>query len=238
VPGPVAAARAVLRSVRLAGPARSASPVSGRLMTPWLAAGAGIVVAAVLAANVPHAVLTYSQTYPGTKCQQPACGSRPPGGGRGGLTAKDPGIELKRANQPPAARAVAPGSPAAPAAKAPVFPSFPPHRGYPRPHYPIAPVEVQYQTMQRWSSGFTAVITIMSRATLYDWRLAFRYPGVGIDSVTGAKWAASGDGGVATAVPWPWGGPPGNIVRIMIVANGTPGQPTACTFDGTRCSFG
>jgi hypothetical protein len=201
-------------------------------MTPWLAAGAGIVVAAVLAANVPHAVLTYSQTYPGTNCQEPSCRSVSPGDHHGGLAARDPGIELKRPNHRAAAGTTSPESPAA------KEPSSPAQAGSPGPHYPIAPVELRYQTMRRWSSGFTALITIMSQVTLNHWRLAFRYPGADIDSVTGAKWVARGDGGVATAVPWPWGGPPGNIVRIMIVANGAPWRPTACRFDGTRCSFG
>jgi hypothetical protein len=204
-------------------------------MTPWLAAGAGIVVAAVLALNVPQAVLTYSRTDPGTKCQPPSCASVSPGQQRGGLAAKDPGIELKHANRPAVPGGAPPKSPGDPAA---TNPAGPPHAWYPNPHYPVPGVEVLYQTMQRWPSGFSGLITIMSQLPLGDWRLAFQYLGVHIDSVTGAKWTASGDGGVATAVPWPWGGPPGNVVRIMIVANGVPGQPTACRFDGTRCSFG
>lgn len=212
-------------------PVRSVNPRSGRLMTPWLAAGAGIVVAAVLALNVPHPVLTYIHTYPGTNCDEPSCGSVSPGHQLGGLAAKDPGIELKHANHTAAAGA----TPPAPVAKDPAAQA---HAGIQGPHYPAAPVEVQYQTLQRWPSGFTALITIMSQATLSNWRLAFKYPGAGIDSVAGAKWAARGDGGVATAVPWPWGRPPGDVVRIMIVANGTPGQPTACWFDRARCSFG
>ncbi len=240
MPGPVPAVRAVARQFRsgkvvrpfgsLIRPVRSVNPLSGRLMTPWLAAGAGVVVAAVLALNVSHPVLTYSRTYPGTNCDEPSCGSASPGHQVGGLTARDPGIELRHPNHPAAA-----GLRPALAAKDPAAPA---QAGNPGPRYPAAPVEVQYQTMRRWSSGFTALITIASRSTLGNWRLAFKYPGTGIDSVAGAKWAATGDGGVATAVPWPWGSPAGNIVRIMIVANGTPGQPTACRFDGARCSFG
>jgi hypothetical protein len=204
-------------------------------MTPWLAAGAGIVVAAVLALNVPRTVLTYSQTDPGTNCQEPSCGSVSPGHQRGGLAAKDPGMKLKHAGRPAVAGTKPPGPAAVPAARDPRTPA---RAGHPKPPYPAAPAEVQYQTMQRWPSGFTGMITIMSRAALRNWRLAFRYPGAEIDSVAGAKWVARGDGGVATAVPWPWGRPPGNVVRIMIVANGTPGGPTDCRFDRTRCRFG
>jgi hypothetical protein len=194
-------------------------------MTPWLAAGVGVVVAAVLALNVPRAVLTYSQTNPGANCQAPSCDQLSPPQQHGGLAAKDPGIELKHPSRPAASQA-APAT-----AKEPVAPA---HAWNTKPHS----ADVLYQTLQRWPSGFTGLITITSRATLSDWRLAFKYPGAHIDSVAGAKWNARGDGGIASAVPWPWGAPPGNIVRIMIVANGTPGQPTACRFDAAPCSFG
>jgi hypothetical protein len=196
------------------------------LMTPWLAAGVGVVVAAVLALNVPRAVLTYSQTNPGANCQAPSCDRVSPLHQRAGLAAKDPGIELKRHSRPAAPRVV-PTTAREPAAPA--------HR---KRHPAGPPAEVLYQVLRRWPSGFSGLITITSRATLSDWRLAFKYPGVHIDSVTGAKWNARGDGGIASAVPWPWGGPPGNTVRIMIVANGMPGQLTACRFDGTPCTFG
>lgn len=224
-PGRLAQAGRPVRPFRAAPPAR---PMHGMLMTPWLAAGVGVVVAAVLALNVPRAVLTYSQTNPGARCQAPSCNLVPPVQQHGGLAAKDPGVELRRHKRHAGpARPLAARGPAA--------------RGHARnrkPHQPVAPVDVQYQILRRWPAGFTGLITIMSRATLSGWRLAFRYPDVHIDSVAGAKWNARGDGGVASAVPWPWGGPPGNIVRILIVANGMPGQPTSCRFDGARCSFG
>ena len=213
------------RPVRPFRPAVPARPARSMLMTPWLAAGVGVVVAAVLALNVPRAVLTYSQTNPGASCQAPSCARVSPPHQHGGLAAKDPGIELKHRT-----RAAAPQ--AAPStAKNPTTA----HRKL----HPAGPTaDVLYQTLRRWPSGFTGLITITSRATLSDWRLAFNYPGAHIDSVAGAKWNADGDGGIASAVPWPWGAPPGNIVRIMIVANGTPGQPTACRFDSAPCSFG
>jgi hypothetical protein len=64
------------------------------LMTPWLSAGAGIVVAAGLALNLPHAVLSYRPNYPGTTCLEPACGPAPRHS-PGGLTATNPGIKFK-----------------------------------------------------------------------------------------------------------------------------------------------
>ena len=44
------------------------------LMTPWLAAGAGVVVAAALALHVPHAELTYTPNGPGA-CSLADCGT-------------------------------------------------------------------------------------------------------------------------------------------------------------------
>jgi hypothetical protein len=205
------------------------------LLTPWLSAGVGIVVAAGLALNMPHAALTYSPTYPATTCRQPACGEAasphlPPG-----LTVTGPGMKLRHARQArahqPAGTAATTGRP--PAVTPPKGPATPAHARRP------AGVQVRYRTLQQWPDGFTALITITSRADLDHWRLSFRYRGVRIDSVTGATWAArrDDDGGVASAVPWPWGAPTGNEVKILVIANGTPGQPTHCKFDGARCSF-
>ncbi len=224
---------------RLGRAAPANRSVRGMLLTPWLSAGVGIVVAAGLALNMPHATLTYSPTYPGTRCRQPACGEAaqphlPPG-----LTATNPGTKLKHLRQPrahhPAGTEATTGR--AHAAKPPKAPGS---RGYGRrPSASGELVEVQYQTLQQWPDGFTALITIRSRADLDHWRLAFRYRGVHIDSVTGATWAARSDddGGVASAVPWPWGAPAGHEVKILIIANGTPGQPTHCRFDGAHCTF-
>ncbi len=213
----------------------------GILMTPWLSAGAGIVVAAGLALNVPHAVLTYSPTYPAAKCQRPACTSAVPRQRAGrGLAATSPGVRPRRTGRARAHRQAGSGvGPAAPAITPARPPATPSHARRPESRY-RGPVDVRYQTMQRWPTGFTALITITGRADLGGWRLAFRYPGAHIDSVTGAKWVArdGADRGVASAVPWPWGQPAGNQVRILIIANGTPGKPAGCKFDGASCRFG
>jgi hypothetical protein len=224
----------LVRPGRALPPARS---VRGMLLTPWLSAAAGIVVAAGLALNVPHAVLTYSPTYPGTHCRLPGCGSA--GQRHPGLAATSPGIKLQHARHRGARQSAGTGlSPATTPAVTPTKAPGTPAHARPPGHRHGAPVDVWYETMQRWPAGFTALITITSRAHLDSWRLAFRYPGVHIDSVTGAKWVARGDGGVASAVPWPWGRPAGKQVRILIIANGTPGRPAACRFDGVRCAFG
>ena len=194
------------------------------------------MVAAGLALSAPHAELTYS---PGTDCWVPACGSAEAGHVHGKLAGNGPGIELSpvrkvRGHRPAGAAAGdAPGKARAltPMPAAPVQARQPASRRR-------APVDVGYQTIRRWPAGFSALITITGRAALDSWRLAFRYPGVHIDSVTGARWVARDDGGVASAVPWPWGQPAGDQARFLIIANGTAGQPIACRFDGARCSFG
>jgi hypothetical protein len=59
--------------------------VRGLLVTPWFAAGAGFVIAAALALNSPHTVLTYRPST--TKCH--TC-TRP-----GSLATAKPGVQLK-----------------------------------------------------------------------------------------------------------------------------------------------
>jgi Cellulose binding domain len=238
------------RSAPLIGRGRAPSlarPFRGTLLTPWLSAGAGIVVAAGLALNVPHAELTYSPPSPGTNCPAPACGSAAPRHVPGKLAGTGTGIKLKPGRtahgHQPAQAGAGPGAGSTQGTAPAVAPTGPPatpaHARQPASRH-RAPVKVGYQTMRRWPAGFTALITITSRAALDNWRLAFRYPGVHIDSVAGARWIASDDddGGVALAVPWPWGRPAGNQVRFLIIANGTPGQPAACRLDGAPCSFG
>src|SRR5512146_159534 len=53
---------------------RQDRPLRAMLMTPWLAAGAGVVVAAALALHVPHAELTYTPNGPGA-CSLAECGT-------------------------------------------------------------------------------------------------------------------------------------------------------------------
>src|SRR5260370_34159940 len=59
------------------------------LATPWFAAGAGIMIAAVLAVDSPTA-LTYGPTFPGPRCPVHRCGSA-----GGHLRGPTPGIALK-----------------------------------------------------------------------------------------------------------------------------------------------
>jgi hypothetical protein len=84
-----------------------------------------------------------------------------------------------------------------------------------------------------------------------SWTLGFTIPGAAIRSVWGARWQpdAGGDGGVASGqflLPQSsatgTAGAAGTAIMtgsasIVIMATGTPGRPTGCTFDGTSCTF-
>ncbi|MGD0687150.1 MAG: hypothetical protein ABSA03_18780 [Streptosporangiaceae bacterium] len=195
-----------------------ARAIRGLLITPWLAAGAGLVVAAALSLSTPRAVLSYGPRHPPATCDRRACGTasarRLPGGAERG----SPRTDLAHA------RSVEASKPAA--TQAGPLESV---RG--------GPVVVRYRTVRRSPAGFTGLITITGHASLGDWRLAFRYPGAVITSVAGASWQARGDGGVARARRPASGPPAGRVARILFVATGRPGWPDSCRLDGLRCAF-
>jgi hypothetical protein len=78
-----------------AGPGRpQPRRMRGLLVTPWFAAGAGFVIAAALALNSPHTVLTYRpNTVPCNGCAQP-----------GALPTLRPGVQTKTARPAHVAR--------------------------------------------------------------------------------------------------------------------------------------
>src|SRR5258708_8512411 len=108
------------------------------LAAPWFAAGAGIVIAAVLGVDSP-AALTYGPTFPRSRCPARGCASAPgylpaaPATATPGVELKVPGLETKGGT----ARAGRPGQA---------------HRGD----------LVGYQVVRRWPSGFMAGITLPS----------------------------------------------------------------------------
>ena len=76
-------------------------------MTPWFAAGAGIVIAAALAVNTPTA-LTYGPTGPGGLCATHSCtgssdGPQPPqvATASPGVAIRDPDADAKGAGAAP-----------------------------------------------------------------------------------------------------------------------------------------
>ena len=122
------------------------------LVTPWFAAGAGIVIAAALAVNTPTA-LTYGPTGPGGLCVTHSCtGERraqPPQ-----VATATPGVAIKA----PDADAKGAGGPA------------------PSPHgVTEMSDELGFQIVRDRGSGFTAVITMRGGAKT-GWSLQFAFP--------------------------------------------------------------
>jgi hypothetical protein len=199
------------------GPARP-RPLRAMLMTPWLAAGIGVVLAAALALHGPHTELTYTPANPEAPCTPDHCGAAVPGQGAGRApSVAGPGTRLEHG---PKAGAVAGPAQA--------------HGGL----VPVRrPLVVRYQTVRQWPGGFAGLITVTGQAVQASWQLTFRYPGAEIDSVTGAPWTV--DGAEVTVT----GGMPATPaqaargVRIHIKASGAPSQPTGCIFNGVACSI-
>jgi hypothetical protein len=205
--------------VRRAGPRR----LHTFLLTPWLAAGAGIVAAAALAVDVPHAVLSYGPpTVQRPLCQVSSCQSA----GAGIPATTHTGTKLRHATGP-AGRGSTP---------APAKPTSPPPAG----------TVVRYQIVLRSQHGFVAEITLPSGEPA-GWSLQLSFPAAHVDQVTGARWrsAGNGHGGTASADTRSGSGhQPGQNGRtaprgidIQISATGMPSTPTGCVLDGVSCSF-
>ena len=187
------------------------------LATPWFAAGAGIVIAAVLAVDSPTA-LTYGPTFPVVRCPVHGCG---------GATAQQPG---QSATATPGVALGVPGLKMKGGATA-------------RGHRP-GRVLLGYQIVRQWSSGFLAQITIPGAGRTDRWSLWFGYATAHVDRVWGARWRPSGngDGGTADGPS----DPPGDshwdrglgAGQVLVSATGTPQAPSGCALDGAGCRFG
>jgi hypothetical protein len=193
------------------------------LMTPWLAAGVGVVLAAALALHGPHAELTYTPANPSGPCAPGGCGATEPGQGSGGTAMSgpgsseaSPGTRLKHGQ-----KAVPTASPA-------------PHRSGPAPVQ--RPLVIRYRTVRSRLGGFTGLITMTGQAVRSGWHLTFRYPGARVESVAGLPWTVDG-AAVTVAGPPTSPGHGAARVRIRFRASGTPSRPTGCTINGTACSI-
>ena len=202
------------------GPGRP-RPLRAMLMTPWLAAGVGVVLAAALALHGPRTELTYTPANP---CPPEGCGVSVPGQGGGGTALSGP-----------APNAAAPGTRLKHGRKAVPAAGPAPHRGGPAPA--PGPLVVRYRTVQSRAGEFTGVITVTGQAVRSGWRLTFQYPGALVKSVAGLPWTRHGAeviviGGAPTSPGYTAG-----QARIRIRASGTPSRPTQCTFNGAACSI-
>jgi hypothetical protein len=186
------------------------------MMTPWFAAGAGIVIAAAMAVD-SQAALTYAPSGPGMRCPVSGCASPARGHPPDVATAR-PGVALKTpAERAAGATAASSGS----RRRADV--------GY----------QLGFQVTSRWHSGFVAMITMPGDLKPGPWSLQFGFPSARIDQVWGARWQPSrnGDGGTALA-SWPWRGRGGPHARqLTVAATGTPTRPSRCRLDGISCGY-
>ena len=192
------------------------------MMTPWFAAGAGIVIAAAMAVD-SQAALTYAPSTPSVRCSVSGC-ARPAGMHPPDLATARPGVALKT-----------PGTEAAGARAA----SSGKHPGAGVGH------QLGFRVIRHWHSGFVAMITMPGDLKPGPWRLEFAFPWARIDRVWGARWqpTRNGDGGTALG-PWPvepWqrhgrGGPDARQLKVW--ATGKPTDPSGCRLDGIRCRYG
>ena len=191
------------------------------LLTPWFAAGAGIMIAATVAVGSP-AALTYSQAGPGVHCSGSCAGPAPE---RPDVATASPGVALKvsgghRRGTAPAGsgppRAMKSGS--------------------------GARYQLGYQVIGHRRRGFIAIITMPGDLRPGTWSLAFAFASARVERVWGALWQPSGNGNGGTAVgPERWAGrPPGaaGARQLLVLAKGTSKAPPSCTLNGASCRFG
>jgi hypothetical protein len=196
--------------------------VRSLLLTPWFAAGAGIVIAATVAVGSP-AALTYSQAGPGVHCSVGRCAGPAPQ--RPGVATASPGVALKVSGGHQ--RGAAPAS------------SGPPRAAKPGAG---ARYQVGYQVIGHRRHAFIAMITVPGDLKPGAWNLEFRFPSARVQLVWGALWRPSGNGSAGTALgPAQWAGrPPGTAGarQFLVLARGGPKAPSNCVLDGVSCSFG
>jgi hypothetical protein len=196
------------------------------MVTPWFAAGAGIVIAAALAVDSP-AALTYGPAGPGLHCTAAGCASPAPGH-QPDLATASPGVQLKT----PAAG----GSGVGGAAEASAG------RRHGEGAGDGASYRLGYQIIRRWPSGFVAMITLPGDLKPGPWSLQFAYPSAHVDRVWGALWQPSSNGNGGTALgPGPgrgWARAQPDGRQLAVSATGTPTEPSGCRLNGVSCDFG
>jgi hypothetical protein len=195
--------------------------VRSLLLTPWFAAGAGIVIAAAVAVGSP-AALTYSQAGPSVHCSVGSCAGPAPQ--RPDVATASPGVALKVGGHRRGAASASSAPPRAATSGG--------GAGY----------QLGYQVIGHRRRGFIAIITMPGDLTPGPWSLAFVFPSARVERVWGALWQPSGDGKGGTALgPVQWAGrPPGaaGARQFLVLAKGASKTPSSCTLNGVSCSFG
>jgi hypothetical protein len=234
-------------------PKQRARRAFGRLVaTPTFIAGASFVIVATLAYGTTQTHLLYSGMGPAcasascTVASPQAAGGQPnaasatrgtvggrdsrPGTGTG-ANAGTSGSSSQRGGSPSGQTEPRPGS------------------GQPSPGSTASAgsaksrVVIVYRTLRNRHNGFTAAITITNHSTraIKGWQLWMRYKASRIGAMWGVRWfpVSQHARGIGTAVPEPTQQTlkPGATVRFTFQADGSPGAPSGCVFDGDHCNF-
>jgi hypothetical protein len=196
------------------------------LVTPWFAAGGGIVLAAGLWIYSPHTELKFpaSAVNPAeVPCAPPGCGPGPGGHANGQPAASKRGMRM------PHRHAAAAGGQ----------------------NLAVSDLRFRFTILWQRSGMFGAFVSVSGPNLPSSWRLTFQLPGARIGHVIGALWqpAAGGSGGTAysgtagtpngQAVPsnGQQSAKPGTIT-FLVLGTGSPGTPTGCMFNRASCTFG
>lgn len=199
--------------------------VRGLLVSPWFAAGAGVVIAAGAFVYAPHArleMVTPNQTLPCVVagCPEPQ-GAAPPvpaGTGGGKVPTSAPSSHAPSTS---ARRPVAVG------------------------------VTVSYTRLWHYGGRFSMLIKVRSKHPIGAWSLSFAIPGASHLWVVGARWQSSWpDGGTASGPGggFVWGseqpngdggqlGWDGNTVMFMVQGDGAGVAPVGCVYNRASCQF-
>jgi len=183
------------------------------LATPWFAAGAGIVIAAVLAVESP-AALTYGPTFPVERCPVQGCGGTPgqPATASPGIALGVPGLQMKGGTTTRGGR---PGR---------VLLGYQIVRQWSSGFLAMITIPGAGRT-DRWSLWFSYASAHVDRV----WGARWRPSGNG-DSGTA-------DGPSDRPGHYRWDRHLG-VGQMLVSATGSPQDPSGCTFDGARCRFG
>jgi hypothetical protein len=195
------------------------------VVTPTVAAGLGVVVAAVLAYPM-QTVFSYVAPgaigHGGLRCGQSGCGQprqgnpAPFGLGGGQLNPAPPGSATPDNAGPAAPSGQAGGTAAA----------------MPR---------LTYTIVSKWQGGFWGQITVtFPGAVPPEWKLRFGYPGGHILGMSpSSHLAPSGHAAVVRSTDYSGGtGTGGRTFAIGVGVQGVPAQPARCSFNGHACHIG
>ena len=99
-------------------------------------------------------------------------------------------------------------------------------------------VTVSYSTLRQWDDGFLGQLDIVNQgdSAVNGWQMVITLPGDQVQNVWNANWQPDGwDSVIMTPVPGDQVIGPGTSVSVNFFAQGDPGGPANCTFNGFPC---